>query len=170
MFVRVASMSAVFAKVTRRRTVLPDVSQCCQPHALCKATILQHQRRIEGIKTKYTHKVSLSSKNQRWKDHAVPVTDDVANIKTEKAVTDVFQVAWITSIDSFDIGGKPLFCNGRRFWGGWVFPLCNTPKAKRRTAALRTLVGTRTMTTELQLSHGGRKQIRAATRFCHASD
>ena len=39
------------------------------------------------------HTISLSSENQLWKDHAAPVTDDSANIKTKKAATDVFQVA-----------------------------------------------------------------------------
>lgn len=58
--------------------------------------------------------------------------------KPNKAAIDVFQVPWITSIDGFDRSGKPLFCNGRRFWGRWVFPFCNILRAKLGTDAFWT--------------------------------
>ncbi len=88
---------------------------------------IQH-RSVSRVKK---HTISLSSENQLWKDHAVPMTDDFCQHKNQKkkAAIDVFQVAWITSIDSFDRSGKPLFCNGRRFRGRWVFPFCNILRA-----------------------------------------
>lgn len=109
-----------------------DISQTCQMH-MCSV-----DEKCFYTTPMVKSTISLSSENQLWKNHAVPVTDDFANIKTEKAAIDVFQVPWITSIDSFDRSGKLLFCNGRRFWGRWVFPFCNILRAKLGTETLRT--------------------------------
>lgn len=59
----------------------------------CAAQQYMHTTK-ESIKDIKTHaQPAFSSEKLLRKDHAAPVTDDFANIKTEKAATDVFQVA-----------------------------------------------------------------------------
>lgn len=105
-----------------------------------------------SVDDKYFHASSLVNSIKGVKTHACahnlpffckptmeesrrPMTDDCAKIKTKQ---NVFQEAWITSIYSFDSSGKPLLCNGRRFWGRWVFPFGNILRAKLGTETLWT--------------------------------
>ncbi len=99
-----------------------------------------HTEDYQGYKNMCTHTqtISLYSENQQGSccphDWWLCQHEDQKNIK---AAFDVLLV-WITSIDSFDRNGKPLLCNGRSFWGRWVFPFCNILRAKLGTVALWT--------------------------------
>lgn len=136
----------------------------------------QYTDTTQGSVWKHMHayKVSLFSENQLWKDNAVPVTDDIANIKTEKAASDVFQVAWITSIDSLVGNRKPLFCNGRRFWVRWVFAFCYIFRAKPGKDALETEDWGECWLGEWQQNFNwttvGIKKDLITMKLCHASD